>query len=103
YSVTIKRGAFLFKEKEYVKELLGVLREYRNQAIHANVTTEEIESYLYHLKNIVESLFYFHFAKKFQFASLQEAASFLDLPADIDMLKERIDLMKNALKYRGYK
>lgn len=101
-SVTARRAAFVFEDRDYQLQVLNQLRTHRNRTVHASVNTEEIEAYMYQVKNYVEALLEFHLGNSFRFSSIKEAAGFLDLPVDADALKYRIKVSQYALKYIGY-
>ena len=56
YDVTVRRAAYVFADRDYQLQVLNVLRDHRNQTVHASASTEEIETYLYQLKSCVEAL-----------------------------------------------
>jgi hypothetical protein len=60
YDTTIKRTAFLYKEREYHLQVLQHLKKYRNSSVHLDKGNSEMETYLYQLKNYVETLMGFH-------------------------------------------
>lgn len=60
YDKTIKRISFLFKEKEYTRQVLNHLKDYRNRSAHADSSNLDIEVYLFQLKRYVETLINFH-------------------------------------------
>jgi len=103
YAATAKRAAFIFAEREYFGQVMKVLVYHRNQAVHASVSTEEIETYLYQLKNIVEALLEFHLWNRYKFASLAQACEFLNLPTEQDALATRAKIARFALEYRGFR
>jgi len=103
YAAAAKRAAFIFADREYYGQVMKVLVYHRNQVVHASASTEEIETYLYQLKNIVEALFEFHLWNRFQFASLTQACEFLDLPTEQDALATRSKIARFALEYRGFR
>jgi len=102
YDVTIKRASYIFEEREYYRHLLDQLREYRNSTVHDDAQTQEIETYLYQLKNFVDELFRFHLFNNFGFETIEDAGTFLSLPIDSDALKKRRDMAIYALRYRSY-
>jgi len=99
HKVTVKRTSFMYADREYIKQILTHLRDYRNRAVHSGSGNQDIETFLYQLKNFVESALEFLVANKFDLKNLNEVAQFLDLPDDIETLSKRIRLIKNALKY----
>lgn len=103
YAATAKRATFVFSEREYFGQVMKVLVAHRNQAVHANASTEEIETYLYQVKYIVEALLEFHLWNKYQFSSLAHACEFLNLPTEQDALVTRAKIANFALEYRGFR
>lgn len=101
YTVTARRAAFLFAERDYAFQVLSHLANYRNRFVHAGSETEEIESLLYLLKRHVEALLIFHAGNRIGFASIAEAGEFLDMPSDKTALAERIRKLRFASKFRG--
>ena len=101
YDITIRRAAFIFKERDYHFQVLQHLRDYRNRFVHHDTSDSGVESHLYQLKNIVEAILRFHLSNNFQFSSMQEAANFLNSPYERDTLELRYTMSKNALKFRG--
>jgi hypothetical protein len=102
YDVTIRRTAFIYQEREYHYQVLQHLREYRNLSIHFDKGNSEIETCLYQIKNYVEALISFHINNKYGFESVQEAAGFLSLSHEEKALKDQIEKLKYARKFRGY-
>lgn len=109
YDTTIKRTAFLYKEREYNIQVLQHLKKYRNLSVHLDMGNSEIETYLYQLKNYVETLLSFHLQNKFNFDTIQEAAEFLSLPHEEEVLvsqerdfTKQIKKRKLARRFRGY-
>ncbi|MDO9087299.1 MAG: HEPN domain-containing protein [Anaerolineaceae bacterium] len=101
YDVTIKRAAFIYKDREYIKQILENLREYRNRYVHQNVSDSRVESYLFKLKNIVETIISFHLKNQFKFNSLKEASEFLSLPYKVDDLIQQKKMREKALDLFG--
>lgn len=101
YDVTIRRAAFIYEEREYIKQVLENLREYRNSFVHHNASDSRVESYLFKLKNIVETIISFHLSNQFKFSSIQEASEFLSLPFDKETLVYQKLLRGKALKLFG--
>lgn len=103
YKITIRRAAFILKDKHFHTHILNHLRNYRNNLMHADVDNSEIETYVYQLKRYVEALLKFHLWYKPRFKSIQEAATFLDQATDINVLNSKIDMLKSAKKFLTYK
>jgi hypothetical protein len=103
YKRLIDRVMFLYDpaENRFVRLLLEHLRDVRNGIVHESQTRSEMETYLYQLKGFVEDLFRFHLSRGNKFSSVATATSFLDLPIDASVLKERITLLRRAHRFRS--
>lgn len=102
YAVTIRRASYVFRDRDYQYQVLEQLRRYRNGAVHDDRTNQEIEAYIYQLKNVVEALLTFHLFNSFDFASFSEACEFLHLPYQESDLERRARLTQMAMRYRGF-
>ncbi len=101
YKVTVKRASFMFKDREYIHQVLSHLKDYRNRAVHAGSENHDIEIFMYQLKNYVEVLLEFHIVNRFGFKDLNEAGEFMDLPADVEKLKSKSKIIRYAKKFLG--
>lgn len=99
YTVTIRRAAFMFAERDYSFQVLSCLMDYRNSSVHTGSESDEIEALLYLLKRYVEALLAFHVRGQFKFVSITDAAEFMDLPSNKQMLDKRITKLKQAKKF----
>jgi hypothetical protein len=99
HKVTVKRTSFFYKDRKYTEQILTHLRSYRNMAVHAGTGNQDIEAYMYQLKNYVETAMQFLIVNKFGLNNLDELAQLLDLPNDRRILAKRIKLINSALKY----
>jgi hypothetical protein len=102
YKVTIKRASFIHYDREYNKEVLMQLKEYRNESVHTGSTSNDIESYLYELKSTVELIIVFLIKNEYQFSSLEEVASFMDVPSDKNYIDSEIRKLQNVKKFIAY-
>lgn len=101
YDKTIKRASFQYADREYVRQVLEHLRQYRNKSVHSGVGENDIEVHVYQLKNYVEQILLFHIGNHYKFGSLEEAAKFMDLQPDIDALRKQISLCQAGIKFMG--
>lgn len=101
YDKTIRRTSFQYKDREYAREVLEHLRQYRNKSVHLGAGESDIDAHVYQLKSYVEQLLRFHIANHFRFESLEEAAKFMDLQPDIDALKKQIAFCQAGIKFMG--
>jgi len=100
YDETIRRASFMFENREYYRQILKHLRDWRNRIVHGSDETNEIRAHVYQLKLFVEQAIIFHLNPRF--TSLNEAWNFLDLPDRKKALDREIELRKAALKYLGH-
>ena len=98
YKTTVRRGAFLWKDRYLHRELLNHLKDYRNRAVHSGKEPQGVEALVYQLKRHVETLLEFHIVAGRDFSNFAEAAEFLDLPWELSTLKKKIVTMKRGLK-----
>lgn len=94
----VNRLLFLIKDKDYQTIILQNLRNFRNSYVHTAESSDEVESYVYQLKNYVEYLLQFHTLKEYAFSSIEEAVLFLDNPKNSNKLSLRISKLKRDLK-----
>lgn len=99
YDKTIKRTVFQYSDREYNKQVLEHLRQYRNRSVHLGSGGNDIETHVYQLKSYVEHLLRFHIANHFKFDSLQESAMFMDLQPDKVALKKQIALCRAGISF----
>lgn len=99
YDRTIKRAAFLYRQRDYHLQVLNHLRDNRNRSVHTGAESAETETLVYQLKRYVEELIVFHLDEGKNFKTFGEAAEFLDLSTDKDLLAKRLALYKQAIKF----
>lgn len=98
-SVTTRRAAFLFQERDYSLQVLSYLASHRNQFVHAGSETNQIESMVFLLKRYVEALLFFHADNRYGFTSVFDAGEFMDLPSSKSELSRRIKRLQLARKF----
>ncbi|MEJ2612723.1 MAG: hypothetical protein P8179_22360 [Candidatus Thiodiazotropha sp.] len=101
YDKTIKRAAFHYSDREYNRQVLEHLRQYRNRSVHFGAGENDIDTHVYQLKSYVEQLLRFHIANQFKFENMEEAARFMDLQPDKVALKKQIALCQAGIKFMG--
>ncbi len=102
HEVLVRRVSSIYQEREYHLQALNILREFRNLYVHTNEETDEIETYLYKLKNYVDNMFKLHLTNRLNFNSIDELIEFLDLPVDKDIILHRLKIYKLAKNFRNY-
>ena len=101
YDKTIRRASFLYKDREYNRQVLEHLRQYRNKSVHLGAGENDIDTHVYQLKSYVEQLLLFHIANSFGFKSLEEASRFMDFQHDKEALKKQIAFCQAGIKFLG--
>ena len=101
YDKTIKRAVFQYSDREYNRQVLEHLRQYRNRSVHLGAGENDIDTHVYQLKSYVEQLIRFHITNHFKFESMSEAARFMDLQPDKGALKKQIKLCQAGIKFIG--
>jgi hypothetical protein len=102
YDVTIRRASFLWKDHAFHRQVLNVLRDARNVAVHLDqFSGSRGEAYIYQLKRYVEDLLIFLLSNCEKFKSLDEVKDLLDLPPDSDLLIRKQRLTKWGIKLRS--
>lgn len=99
YRVTIRRAAFMFRDRERAQLILTHLAQHRNSFVHAGSDSDEIESLVFLLKKHVDALLLFHLGNTFGFKTRVEAAGFMDIPPNRDEIDKRISRLRSARKY----
>lgn len=99
YKKTIRRSAFLSKDRDYDLQVLEHLKTYRNRSVHLGAEESDIDTSLYQLKNHVERLLYFHIRNELKVESLAHAATFMDSSTDIQQLQQKIKLLNSAVRF----
>lgn len=101
YDNITRRCAFLFEEYEYHKQMLEHLREYRNSTVHAGEESVNAKDNCFQLQFYFYHLMQFHLLSVKKVVSLNDANSFLDLPADLKVLEQRKHFIEMAIKFVG--
>lgn len=99
YELIIRRVSYLFAEREYHQQVLEHLREYRNSNIHSGEEGGNPRNCCYQMQYYFKRLITFHLAHGKDFSNLDEANSFLDLPANRETLLKRKKLIEKAIKF----
>jgi hypothetical protein len=97
YDTTIRRASFVFEDRNYYRQVLRHLKDYRNRFVHDDASSSVIETYIYQLKGVVEALLEFHLGE--HFASFCEACRFLHLPSGRNELQSRIKMLRHAQRF----
>jgi hypothetical protein len=101
YDKTIRRAVFPYADREYHRQVLEHLRQYRNRSVHLGSGENDIDVHVYQLKSYVEQLLRFHISNHFKFESMEDAAKLMDLQPDKETLKKQIELFRVGIKFMG--
>jgi len=99
YDLVIRRCSFLYSDNVYHRQILEHLREYRNQSVHAGDQSDVAKVHCFQLQRYFYSLIFFHLANVHEFATLEEANQFLDLPPDKATLLKQKRMRQKALHF----
>ena len=99
YDLVIRRASFLIRERDYHQQVLEHLRDCRNRNVHEGDQSEKAKSHCYQLQFYFYHLILFHLSSAGDFASIEVANNFLDLPLNIDTLKNKKRLIEKAIKF----
>lgn len=102
YDLLTRRCAFLFDEYDYHQQVLENLREYRNSNVHAGKENDKAKTYCFLLQRYFRQLVLFHLKQVEKFKTLDDANSFLDLPAKKSNLENKKKLIEKAIRFRRY-
>ena len=99
YDDLIRRCGFMFTEGDYHRQMLEHLRDFRNRSVHAESESEGARTNCYLLQDYFRGAIRFYLSQRKIFSSLDEANTFLDLPADRTKLDRQIQLLRKAIKF----
>jgi len=99
YDKLVQRTAFLFRDNEYHTQVLEHLREYRNANVHAGEESSNARTHCFQLQMYYVNAAWFYIRNAIEFASLDAANEFLDLPPDPRELKRRAALIKRGIRF----
>jgi len=94
-----KRVSFLFADREYHKQVIEHLREYRNSSVHSGEVLQDTAVHCYQVQHYFLHLILFYVRNAEVFCDFNEANSFLDLPSDLNMLGRRKELIDKAISF----
>jgi len=100
YDRTIRRAAFICRDREFAVQELKHLRMWRNRSVHLGESTDDQETHVYQLKSYVDRLLGFLLLNPDnRRRGHEQIARFLDLPYDSKTLRNTITLCRKALEY----
>lgn len=117
YDKLVERASNIYhdRDRKTQEQVLHHLRRHRNAYVHAGENSDQSGTYLDQLRGHVEKLILFHLRNSSKFSSLEDVASFLDLPGSVqdierfikdrkreaDKVADVIRLAQRGLAFRG--
>lgn len=95
----VNRASFIYRDRDYVRELLMHLRESRNSSVHGGKDAHNGEVLVFQLKRVVETVFGYHLACANRYRTMAEAAKFLDSASDLNLIDGQISELRRAKKF----
>lgn len=96
----IRRVTFIYKDKDYIKTVLGILKDFRNAYVHTGFTSDATLSYLYTLKRITENLIHFFLFSKYGKLPHNECLQLMSMPQSIPELEKKLKLSQLAFEFQ---
>lgn len=98
YDKTIQRTIWMSKERDTDSQLLAALRCQRNQYIHAGSSGSDRDQIANLMKQFVDVHLVLLLRNDFDVESLEEYAAYLDLPSNIDTLRNKHRQLTRVLR-----
>lgn len=102
YDETINRATWFSQDRQLAKEIMGYLRRYRNEYVHAARSADNCDQVAQEIKSFVDAHLLCLLHNDFNACSMEEYASFLSLPTSIDQLKARRRQHMRAIRLREW-
>ena len=80
------------EHKNFHRQILKHLSQYRNRTVHAGHETEAVESLLHQLRFYTEKLIEFHLSAVPAFVSIEDAVDFLDTATEADVVQRMSEI-----------
>jgi len=84
---------------EYLRQMLSLLRDFRNELVHRGTYRSTIEVFMDGLRQFVQQLLFFLISNKFKFGSLGKVAEFLDHPKDSKVIYHKLKVLNCVKKF----
>ncbi|WP_278441055.1 hypothetical protein [Pseudomonas oryzihabitans] len=95
----VERCSFIMGDREYHRQALEHLRQYRNENMHAGVSLERPDWHCLQLQRYFRYLIYFYLSDMENFPQIDDANRFLDLSDKKEKLLKEIDIRNKALDF----
>lgn len=95
----VSRCSYLFADREYYRQILEHVKEYRNRNVHQAHSIDDPSPHCYQLQMFYRQSLIFHLMEAKNFESLEDANKFLDLSDSIPELIRRKELLEKAIQF----
>lgn len=95
----VGRCSFLFAEREYYRQVLEHVKEYRNRNVHLGHAIEDPSPHCYQIQKFFRQALIFHLREVDNFKGLQESNRFLDSSDSLVELERQRDLIDKAISF----
>lgn len=99
YEKIIHRCSFMFKDRDYHKQILEHIRMSRNLSVHSGERMDKSKTLCFQLQYYFFHMILFHLSFSGDFECHREANSFLDLSPSLADLKRKKALLERAINY----
>lgn len=100
YGSLVRRGCFIWEDRDRHQQVLEHLRERRNRLIHSTSPLPDAEIVLYQLKRYCEEIILFLLKHPGDFGTVEELRQFMDTSADVKELRRRIAVLDTSRRFR---
>jgi hypothetical protein len=80
------------EHKDFHRQILKHLNQYRNRTVHAGHETRAVDSLLQQLRFCTEKLIEFHLSAVPAFMSIDDAVDFLDTATEMDVMRRMSEI-----------
>ena len=95
----VGRCSFLYAEREYYRQVLEHVKEYRNRNVHLGHAIEDPSPHCYQIQKFFRQALIFHLREVDNFKGLQESNKFLDSSDSIVELGRQRDLIDKVISF----
>lgn len=96
----VARCSFMYADREYRRQILEHIKEYRNRNVHTGHTIDDVSPHCYQIQKFFRSAVLFHLSEVDTFGCLADANRFLELSDSIDELVKQRAMIDKAISFR---
>ena len=101
YDILSRRVSRIFKQRREMREIIDLLRKYRNKAVHELEEVDGPEWSVWKAKYFVEKMILFHLSTGFLINDRAAVGEFLDMPDNQSVLNTRLRILKAINRFDG--